>query len=74
MPKTRGCPYHCDTASFSGPSRETGNYVCIVIFAVVLSLLSVCLFVCLFIYIFIIHLFVLVGWVIYITGKGARSL
>ena len=48
MPKTRGCPYHCDTASFSGPSRETGNYVCIVIFAVVLSLL-VCLSVCLLI-------------------------
>ena len=73
MPKTRGYPYHCDTASFSGPSRETGNYVCIVIFAVVLSLL-VCLFVYLFIYLFIYYSYIRFGRLGYLHHWQRREI
>ena len=77
MPKTRGChitshhitSHHCDTASFSGASKETGNYVCIVIFAVVSSLLF-----CLFVYLFIYYSFIRFGRLGYLHHWQRREI
>ena len=66
-------PYHCDTASFSGPSRETENHVCIEIFAVVLSLL-VCQFVCLFVYLFIYYSYIRFGRLGYLHHWQRREI